>query len=307
MLKTDNVKMKMTDNKRRMNLKKQYLNKVWLALCLLGAGLWLWAMPSCAQSLRRVKAEYIYHAPENVTLEQARQTALQRAKIQALADEFGTVVRQDNATRVQNRGEQSKVDLISLGQSEVKGEWIETVGEPKYDISYDGGMLVVKCTVEGKAREIVGDKPVFDAHVLRNGTDVKYESDVFRSGDDLFVRFRSPVDGFLNIYLDDGQGNVAQMLPYRTEGFGATPIKGNQEYVFFSAKDGGREVDEYTMTCNGQMELNRIVLVFSENVFTKVSTSEGLTDQKSFLSWLGKLKAHDRKACSQTIAIQVKQ
>ena len=267
----------------------------------------LWAMCMNAQSLKRVKAEYIYHAPENVTLEQAKQTALQRAKLQALADEFGTVVRQDNATRVQNGGDQSRVDMVSLGQSEVKGEWIETIGEPKYVISYEGEMLIVKCTVEGKAREIVSDKPVFNAYVLRNGTDKKFQSDVFRSGDDLYVCFCSPVDGFLNIYLNDGQGNVAQMLPYRSEGFGATPIKGNKDYIFFSAKDGGSTTDEYVMTCNGQMELNQIILVFSENEFSKVATSEGLTDEKSFLSWLGKLKTRDKKASSQTISIQVKQ
>lgn len=259
-----------------------------------------------AQSIKRVHGEYIYHAPENVTLEQAKHTALQRAQTQAIADEFGTIVTQNNATRVENSGDKSDVDMISLGGSEVKGEWIETIGEPQYDISYEQGMLVVKCSVSGKAREIITDKPVFEAHLLRNGTEQKFESDVFRSGDDLFLRFRSPVDGYLNIYLDDGQGNVAAMLPYRSQGFGATEIKGNQDYLFFSAKDGDSDVDEYTMTCNGAMELNRVVIVFSENPFTKISTEEGLTDTKSFLAWLAKLKSHDKKACSQTFTIQVK-
>lgn len=266
----------------------------------------LFALQLSAQSIKRVHGEYIYHAPENVTLEQARQTALQRAKVQALADEFGTVVTQNNATRVENSGEKSNVDMISLGGSEVKGEWIETIGEPIYDITYEQGMLVVKCTITGKAREIVSDKPIFDAHLLRNGTDLKFESDVFRSGDDLFLSFRSPVDGYLNVYLDDGQGHVAAMLPYRSQGFGATAIEGNKNYTFFSTKDGGSEVDEYTMTCNGSMELNQVILVFSENPFTKISSVDGYTDTKSFLSWLAKLKAHDKKACSQTIAIQVK-
>lgn len=259
-----------------------------------------------AQSLKKVHGEYIYHAPENVTLEQAKQTALQRARTQALADEFGTVVSQNNATRVENNNGQSDVDMISLGGSEVKGEWIETIGEPQYDINYEQGMLVVKCRVTGKAQEIVADKPIFDAHLLRNGTEGKFESDVFRSGDDLYLQFRSPVDGYLNVYLDDGQGHVAAMLPYRSQGFGATTIQGNKEYIFFSAKDGGREVDEYTMTCNGAMELNQVILVFSENPFTKITSTEGYTDTKSFLSWLAKLKSHDKKACSQTIAIQVK-
>ena len=41
-----------------------------------------------AQRVKTVEGEYTYHAPENVTIEQAKRTALERAKIQALADEF---------------------------------------------------------------------------------------------------------------------------------------------------------------------------------------------------------------------------
>lgn len=264
------------------------------------------AVPATAQRVKRVQGVCVYHAPENVTLEQAKLTALHRAQIQALADEFGTVVSQSNATRIENSGDHSDVDLISLGGSEVRGEWIETIGDPVYDITYDQGMLVVKCTVTGKARELLADRPVFTATLLRNGTEAKYASEVFRSGDDLYLQFRSPVDGYLNVYLDDGQGNVAAMLPYRSQGFGATPIEANRDYLFFSARDGGPEVDEYTMTCNGDMELNQVVLVFSQNPFTRVSAVNGVTDTRTFLAWLAKLKSHDKQACSQTIAIQVK-
>ena len=48
-----------------------------------------------AQRVKSIKGEYTYHVPENVTLDIAKQTALQRAKIQALADEFGTIVMQN--------------------------------------------------------------------------------------------------------------------------------------------------------------------------------------------------------------------
>lgn len=50
------------------------------------------ATTSYAQRTRKVHGEYIYHTPENVSLEQAKKTALSRAQIQALGDEFGTVV-----------------------------------------------------------------------------------------------------------------------------------------------------------------------------------------------------------------------
>ena len=108
-----------------------------------------------AQKMKTVEGEYTYHAPENVTMEQAKRTALDRAMIQALADEFGTIVSQSNATRVENKNGQTDIDFLSIGGSEVKGEWIETIGEPQYNIRYEGDMLIVSVKVKGKAREIV--------------------------------------------------------------------------------------------------------------------------------------------------------
>ena len=43
------------------------------------------ATTSYAQRTRKVHGEYIYHAPENVSLEQAKKTALSRAQIQPWA------------------------------------------------------------------------------------------------------------------------------------------------------------------------------------------------------------------------------
>ena len=77
-----------------------------------------------AQKVQKVTATYTYHAPENVTLEEAKRTALDRAKIQAIADAFGTLVTQSNSTVVTNQNGQSDSRFFSLGGSEVKGEWI---------------------------------------------------------------------------------------------------------------------------------------------------------------------------------------
>lgn len=261
-----------------------------------------------AQRVKSIKGEYTYHVPENVTIDIAKQTALQRAKIQALADEFGTIVMQNNLSRIENNNGKSDVDFWMLGNSEVKGEWIEDTENPIFDITYEQDMLVIKCIVKGKAREITTAKPIFEVKVLRNGTTSKFESDNFKSGDDLFLSFKSPIDGYLNIYLYDGYENVVEMLPYRAETIGATQIKGNQQYVFFSSKDATKEheVDEYTITCSGILELNQIIVVFSENPFNKVVHNEGVVEIKTFQRWLSKLKSQDKKACSQAISIQVK-
>lgn len=85
-----------------------------------------------SQKVRTVDGEYTYVVPENVDLEKAKQVALERVKIQIIADEFGTVISQSNSTSVKNENGKSNVDFISLGGSDVKGEWIETIGAPVF-------------------------------------------------------------------------------------------------------------------------------------------------------------------------------
>ena len=55
-----------------------------------------------AQRTEKVTGRYTYYAPENVTLEEAKRTALDRAKLSAIADEFGTLVTQSNSTVLSN-------------------------------------------------------------------------------------------------------------------------------------------------------------------------------------------------------------
>ena len=115
-----------------------------------------------AQKTERVTATYTYYAPEHVSIEEARRVALQRAQLQAIADAFGTIVTQTNATTVRNENGKSDVSLLSLGASEVKGEWLRTDGEPEYEIAYEDGMLAVTVRVKGVIREIVTRRTVLN-------------------------------------------------------------------------------------------------------------------------------------------------
>lgn len=231
-------------------------------------------LPAFSQKMRTVKGEYTYHAPENVTLEEAKRTALDRAKIQALADVFGTIVSQTNATRMENHNGISDVDFFSIGGSEVKGEWIETIGQPNYDISYEQGMLVVKVSVKGKAREIVSAQIDIKVKVLRNGTDDKFESDEFRDGDDLYLSFISPVSGYLAVYLVDSK-TAYSLLPYRSQTDGIYKVEANRRYLFFNIKEAPMQerqcVDEYVMTCSRSSEHNQIYVIFSPQPFAKAA------------------------------------
>lgn len=256
-----------------------------------------------AQKTERVAATYTYYAPEHVSIEEARRVALQRAQLQAIADAFGTIVTQSNATRVRNENGKSDVSLLSLGASEVRGEWLRTDGEPEYDIAYEDGMLAVTVRVKGVIREIVNAAVDFQAKVLRNGTEDRFEGEEFRNGDDLYLSFRSPVDGFLTVYLLDAEGTAYCLLPYRNDTGGRVAIEGNRHYVFFSIDDVPAEersiVDEYTMTCSRDGELNQIYVIFSPQLFTKAVdyAGEGLQPRElpyeEFQEWLFKCRKQD--------------
>lgn len=268
-----------------------------------------------AQQVKKVVGTYTYYAPEEVSLDRAKRTALERAQISAIAEAFGTDISQHNSTRVTNKNGHSDVDFLSLSSSEVKGEWIETIGEPEYTIHYQQGMLVVKCTIKGNIREIVSAAIDIKAKVLRNGTEDRFESSEFRSGDDMYLSFQSPVDGYLAIYLLDDNGDAFCLLPYRNQTDGIQKIAANTPYIFFSEKDVALAdrmiVDEYTLTCEHNTENNQIYIIFSPNIFVKANDfdmGEYLPreiEARVFQRWLAKVRRKDKylNFCSKQITI----
>ena len=271
-----------------------------------------------SQKMEKVTAAYTYYAPENVSKADAMRIALERAKITAIADAFGTIVTQSNTNVISVQNGKTDERFFSLGGSEVRGEWIETLNEPVYDIRYEGDMLVVSVEVTGRIREILGAGIDFTAKVLRNGVEEKFVSSEFRSGDDLFLYFKSPVDGYLTVYLlDETSGDVFCLLPYRTSGEGAYRIEHDKPYVLFSSKHEANnpgEVDEYNMTCNGDKEYNDVYVIFSPNPFAKANANESMSDVlprqlsfENYQKWLAKLRKKDKDSCVKKIEIQIRQ
>ena len=269
-----------------------------------------------AQKTKKVHGEYIYHAPENVSIEQARQTALSRAQIQALGDEFGTVVAQHNATLMNNTNGSTHTDFTSLSSSDVKGEWLETIGEPKYEISYEQGMLVVKCSVTGKARAIVAKQNNYVAKILCNGIEDSNEGENFKSGDDLYLAYQSATKGYLAVYLIDDNKNAYCLLPYQSSKDGKVEVDANTRYVFFNQKTAqplfnSSDVDEYTMTCDKASETNYIYIISSPNPFIKAidNAVEGLPRElkyDDFQKWLSKNRTADKDMQVEIKTIVVK-
>lgn len=257
-----------------------------------------------AQRTAHVEAEYTYVTSSEMSVAEAKRIAAERARLQALADEFGTTISQTNSTHINNSNSASTLDFLSIGSSEVKGEWISDTKEPVYDISFTDNNLVVKVSVQGKAREIVSAAIEVTAMLLRNGKEQKFQSEDFRSGDDVYLSFMSPVDGYLAVYLVDETSTAYRLLPYTGVNDGAQTVKGGVDYLFFDSAVAASEqerslVDELTITTDKNVEHNEVFILFSARPFVKPNDSK--TDELvprslkagDFQKWLAKNRTKD--------------
>lgn len=256
-----------------------------------------------SQKIKTVDGEYTYVVPENVNLDKAKYIALERLKIQLIEEEFGATVSQSNPTLVKNNNGKSDVDFVSIGGSEVNGEWIETIGTPRYNIYYEKDMLVVSVKAKGRIREIISTAVDVKSLVLRNGIEDRFESDTFKSGDDLYISFQSPTNGYLVVYLVDTEQRAFCLLPYQNMKEGFFNVEANKRYVLFSTQTAASEikpyVDEYTMTCTHDQEINQLYVIFSTSPFVKAIDDKLEKElprelsNEDFQKWLAKYRTRD--------------
>lgn len=243
--------------------------KILVRICAVVAVILMSTVVANAQRVVQVSGEYVYVQPENETLTHARATAVQKAKVQALADEFGTLIEQTNFTNTKS----GNVSFVSMGMSEVRGEWLGDTKEPEFTYAMnDLGLRVITVRVWGKAREIISSGIDIETKILKNSVDNRLESLEFEEGDVFYVSFTSPVDGYLAIYMMDEGENSMRLLPYTNSHDISYKIQADKKYTFFSRKhlnsgDDSNVVDEYVLLAGKPVEYNRIYIIFSPNEF----------------------------------------
>ena len=279
-------------------------------------------MMSSAQKMLTASGEYTYHLPQNLTIDQAKMIALERAKTQIIAENFGTVMGVNNSTVVSNVNGESTISFLSIGESEVKGEWIATIGEPRMAISYEQNMIVINVRLKGTIREIKSVKVPFEVSILKNGIEDKFESYEFRDGDHLYISFETPINGYVAIYLYD-QSGVSRLLPLKHQTEGSKLVESGKRLVFFSHKKSQYSVElnknieslysEYTLFCNEDNEMNRIYVIFSPNKFSRpidnTATNYDMPAMltfEAFQSWLAKSRKQDSDMCVKIQDIIIK-
>ncbi|MDE5660948.1 MAG: hypothetical protein K2I28_08705 [Muribaculaceae bacterium] len=267
----------------------------------------------------KVSGEAVYYAPESESPAEAKRKVIEMARINALEKAFGTVMSSQDMIMTSERESRA----MSLGISDVNGEWLADRKDPVVTDERAGREYIYRAKVEGWARAIDADRIEIDSRLLINGCDKNrsmVRDNTFYSGDEMFLYFNSPVDGWLAVYLgDDDEALTMQcLLPYDGQNTGSYPVKANSEYVFFAKELAEPEVAELAaglvMESRKAVDFNVLYVIFSPNEFSGTGSVENQsrehttltadgevnlmpreTEFKRFQKWLGKKRIADRK------------
>ena len=256
--------------------------------------------------VKKVKGQYTYYGDQNDSPASAKKKALEGAILNALQSEFGTIVSQDvmQADRIGAHGEDSK--FLSINATEVKGEWIANDGDPKYEVEYgNDDCIIVTCHISGTAKAISNESVDFETLALRNGNTRGNASTEYHQGDNLYLYLNSPVDGYVQVYLQLENGETLKLLPYQLDTAQEVKVKKNQEYVFFDSRSKNSydvQPDEFEITTDGDVEFNKLFVIFSPKVFTTPTMRPARSayelpylTEEDFRKWLSRSRRNDPK------------
>lgn len=267
-----------------------------------------------AQRQKKVEGTYTYYATDSQTPAQVKYYALQYARAEAIANVFGTKVSVISTMTIDG----GKDHFSQVSENNVGGVWLKDTEPPIYELGagLDGkNGYSITCTVKGIVREKKTSTVQCTSKVFCNGFERHQERDVFYAGEDFFMKFLSPVDGYLVIYNYNCNDNVVySALPCDGDASGNFEVKANKEYRLFVRSDrNGVLESEYKMDTSGaDMELSIMYVIFSPNKFYKAPDHDGddvrlrNLEFADFEKWLGKLRSADDDVSVTMIPIEVR-
>jgi hypothetical protein len=225
-----------------------------------------------AQKLTLARGNDVLRIEKTMTEDFAVNLCRENAKLKALESVYGTAVSQSNTmfTNNENASGKTSSDILfySVSNTLVNGEWIKTT-EEKGPVFFDkDGYRWVKIEIEGEVREIT--RIPFSPDTYTSSCPApSCSTEVFNNGQSFFLHFIAPKNGFVSIFLDDGE-YVQRILPYSgNENEDSYSVKGDKEYVFFAKSSEHKNVDEIELVTSHKLEQNRLFILYSTKEFEK--------------------------------------
>ncbi len=236
---------------------------------------------------------------EKESKEEAQKRAEKYARVNALEKAFGTVIVQGNSTYVKNVNTGQKVETKTsfsmIGNTTVGGEIVEVLKcefkekKRKYKKGREKiSDIFITCQIKIHAKKLSEAKINFEAATLATHSK-KAMTERYKNGDDMFFYFRTPVSGYLSIYVDiTGSGLTQRILPYSEvppKYENGMFVKADQDYIFFSGQkehDYFAEdyvvPDEIVAAAEADQELWRFFIIFSKEPLNKPKLKEGMAE-----------------------------
>jgi hypothetical protein len=271
-----------------------------------------------------VKGKSQVRVENNMTPDQAREKAEELAIINAIQEAFGTYVEQEADITLQN----GTISYNIIGGTKVKGEWLKTDNEPVFKDEIEEQQNGKKdkekitwktCNIEGLARRIT-PKAKLNASTLRC-TMLDCETTSFMDGQNFYLYFKSPVDGYLSVFIDEDGETARRLFPYLNQGNeSAVKITGDKPYFLFANTNKLNQfdvrADEIELFTYKALEYNSIYVIFSPIPYCKPILSDasllpsGYTlpkaiSTKKFQEWLGDCRVAMPDFQSQRIKISI--
>lgn len=270
------------------------------------------ALPLSARERKKGKTEELppytgtYWIENFSSQKDAEAKAVAEAVNDALINRYGVFTDTKTTTNVVDINGEGKSEFVSTGVSRLRGELVKILEAGDFQHKFVDNKLQITVTVRILAREKSTSDIDLLCKLLRNKDD-KSESLNFYDGEDIYFYFRSPVDGYLAVYLEDENQTVYNLLPYRDDPNGSVRISHNKNYLFFcdDKKYFATHSDmvpplDFSMvtglflTCPEGTVTNKMYILFSPNPFTRSNAewSDSLPHLSSseFQDWLGKCR-----------------
>ena len=255
----------------------------------------LCAVCAAQNKMQRCRGTYPYTYSENVSHAEAKAKAVENAIVLALADQFGTIV--TSQAMLDLGGEKDRFRQMSRLQ--VKGKLVRHITEPQVsEPVFADNLFTVKVAVDFYAKAFRSAPTEFVVKVLRNGLDDRFEADHFVAGDDIYMSFRSPQDGYVAVFYQ-AMDKVSCMLPYYGEDDQPFAVQKGKRYILFD-----KDNNSYSISCHSEAEINYVYTIFSPMPFIDGDIIREMSSSE-FAEWLGRKQSFDEKLQVDTKIIRV--
>lgn len=285
------------------------------------------SIPVSAQKISVARGKSEVMVDEKISINQARDRARDLAIINALENEFGTYIEQDASSYIGD----SEFNFRVIGNTRVRGEWLRTreevFRENQKRVKGSPGRrkeLWITCEITGDVRPVSSPAAAIQFLPL-NCPDPNCRTYEFLNDDSFYLYFKSPIKGYLSVFIVEDDSHVFRLLPYKAmpgQYSNAVPVETDKEYLFFAAGDAYdyfdsdtySVVDELIMEAENDGVRMDLYVVFSKSQYTKprLTGEEShngsiprYLDMRGFENWMLENRIYDPDFLCKKVSLTV--